>query len=265
MIDMYAIAKDEARLDESQCLVHDVSYPLKVCMCSITQLTTLINCLAKTGKTVLHVDSTGSVVRPVDKAFKTVYYYAGCVNFSGKVLSVMDFVSVQHDITTVTSFFSNVLLFKKKITARNLFSHIVIDFSQVLLHSVINAWCKTTIEMYLRRMFSFATKQRTNVKHATVHLCCSNFMHMVSGDLKKINVNGPLKNFCLQAMAVLLTCAEFDKFQSKVRHILNICLSPNQSMSVLDSISTIDDEITVFNSNDITNYDNSIVKENFPL
>lgn len=70
--DLYLITKEELNLEKTERYNQEISLPLKVYIYSHTQLKMLINKIPKKGCCILHIDSTGSVVRPLKDEYKTV-------------------------------------------------------------------------------------------------------------------------------------------------------------------------------------------------
>jgi len=117
--------------------------------------------------TTIHVDSTGSIVRPPQNSTKLTIYYYACVVRIGKIETVCpitDMVSATHDRETVTEWLKCLkdLVIAEDPSIWPHFKNVVTDFNWAFVHSISKAWnCKEIIFEYLDMCHRILTGRET--------------------------------------------------------------------------------------------------------
>ena len=161
-----------------------------------------------------YLDATSKVVRYPQAFTKyTVYFYALTVNINNRILAISEFLSAIQTQTEVM----NWLQVSRKAwlgvgTTWPLFSMIVVDWSYVLINSVLFAFNNLTLKVYLRVSYSLVTKkiQSSDTKHLVhVHICCAHFIKTITKDVAAVVSNKKLRFSVNKIMSTLITCTEY--------------------------------------------------------
>jgi len=140
--DAVSMAKEHRWLNMK--VSESIEEPFNVTWASQQQLAIVQNLFKQGVLTTIHVNSTGSVVRPPQNSIKlTIYYYACVVRISKieTVCPLTDMVSATHDKETVTKWLK---CFKDLVIAKYPsvwppFKNVVADFSWAFMHGISKA------------------------------------------------------------------------------------------------------------------------------
>ena len=141
----------------------------------------------------LHIDAIGSVVRKL-KDQKPVYVYA-MVFKAGEdpsdVLPLSGALLCNQAACSISSYFNCVLSQLALRSKNTLPSFVVIDFSTIVLNSVLSSFNVETVRSYLRRCFhtlNFAYTAAESRDTTFVRLCCAHVMQAFSRSLCQIKL-----------------------------------------------------------------------------
>ncbi|KAL5236051.1 hypothetical protein ACI65C_003461 [Semiaphis heraclei] len=186
--DVVLMAKEHPWLNMK--VPENIEEPFSVTWASQQQLAIVESLFKKGGLTTIHVDSTGSVVRPPQNSTKLTIYYYACVVRIGKIETVCpitDMVSATHDRETVTEWLKCLkeLVIAKDPSVWPPFKNVVTDFSWAFMHGISKAWNdKETIFEYLDMCHRILTGRETLSSCTVVITSCTN--HYVKNILNHV-------------------------------------------------------------------------------
>ncbi|KAL5237076.1 hypothetical protein ACI65C_004486 [Semiaphis heraclei] len=186
--DVVILAKEHPWLNMK--VPESIEEPFIVTWASQQQLAIVQNLFKQGVLTTIHVDSTGSVVRPPQNSTKLTIYYYACVVCIGKIETVCpitDMVSATHDRETVTEWLKGLkdLIIAKDPSIWPPFKNVVTDFSWAFMHGISKAWNgKETIFEYLDMCHRILTGRETLSSCTVVITSCTN--HYVKNILNHV-------------------------------------------------------------------------------
>ena len=102
----------------------------------------------------LHLDATGSIVRKIEKFHKRILYYALVVRHPEAQISPLplaEMLTSEHTNVEITHFLSKWSYnLKKDLNKQTTISHVEVDFSWPMLHSVCNCFNTQSLDLYLK-------------------------------------------------------------------------------------------------------------------
>ena len=183
---------------------------------------------------ILHLDATGSVVRKIDKFHKRILYYALIVRHPEAQISPLplaEMLSSEHTNVEIIHFlnkwFYNVkLLLTKETTV----THVEVDFSWPMLHSVCNCFNGESQDMYLIACWERISPDEicTHAIKTVLHICSAHIINRFSYKIERKltkNLNKETERFIMFVMARLISCSTLDELNQLFTSLCMLCLS----------------------------------------
>ncbi|XP_050548027.1 uncharacterized protein LOC126909632 isoform X2 [Daktulosphaira vitifoliae] len=191
--------------------------------------------LSKSGKfKTLHIDATGSLVRPPNEKKETIYYYAAIVQIDKieNICPVTEMISSTHDRLTIESWLTS---FKEKIINEvglswPPFKNVVTDFSWAFMHGISKAWNnKNNIFEYLDLCHQVLTKK--NVKFpdndVVVSTCSNHYIKNVIKHAKTIFDDESKAYYVSKCVGLVFDMDNYEEIKNWFRLLSRILLSKN--------------------------------------
>lgn len=237
--------------------------PFFVFICSKEQLD-VCKFLKKQGPLTLHLDSTGSVVRPPPSLQKKVFYYAGVIHIPSlkRVFPVMEMINSNHDAISIGQWFLEI----KKIALVErlkwpIFDKIVVDFSFALLNAICHYWLHyKDLLTYINTCYAFIV-QGIGTLECTLHVCCCHFAKIIRDDVNKFMRNLKKREIIKEAIFSLFNMDDLENMKLWFYHFTILTMSPTGTTEVQNSLKFISN--LACNSTDTFDFDVIETKDNY--
>ena len=177
---------------------------------------------------ILHMDSTGSVVRkPTGIICKRIFYYAIVMKSGESILPVAEMISAQHDVPSISVFLKRYRHFVESSIHKWPFKMVVVDWSWALINSVMKEWNNTSITEYLKHTYLCLTNDTyINSDFTVVQTCYSHFMKRVSNNLdKKFKNYKNKKSIIMEGVAAMALCRTLDELNEVFDEVMTILVA----------------------------------------
>lgn len=168
----------------------------------------------KDGGCVVHIDSTGSIVREI-KGQKRPYYYS--VILADHSIPVCEFITTCHRgawLMSLLEFFCSHSQLQNN--GRRANPHIIVlDFSFALINCVMLAFNKCKLLMYLQAAWKFLSGQQKRFVMTIVKLCCAHFMKAAANRLVRLEKKKGIRKAVLVVIAALQRCRSLSDAANK--------------------------------------------------
>lgn len=179
--------------------------PLKVILHTTDQLK-----LAKKAE-ILHIDATGSVVRPSIYTKHNIYLFSvvpAMLTTDIPTVAVSDFLTERCRVEEIVYWLMSIHCGVNRVTNTlvdccDYRKIIVCDFSWAIIHSVITVFCRSRLDQYLHSMFR-RLRAHLNLSQPTLFICSSHLLARVSRTVSGFKKPNHKKLF-LSCFASLIT------------------------------------------------------------
>ncbi|XP_048512535.1 uncharacterized protein LOC125501306 [Athalia rosae] len=219
-----------------------VSLPLTAMMFTEAQL----EIIEKSKGTVVHLDTTGSVVRkPPHLNYKRIYYYIIVTKHKESVIPIAEMVTSEHNINSIATFLKKYRFFvQQKLHAWPFVAAVVVDWSWALMNAIFSEWNHMTVGEYLNMAYKYITIGQRPKNVVIVQSCCAHFMKRISMIIKKdFSQFQRKKSFLLECVAIMMLCRGMQELLQVFTHFVKAVSSPDEvdarnSLIVLAEIVT---------------------------
>ena len=204
------------------------------------------------GRTILHLDATGSLVRKLEGIFselerKKILYYVLVLphKTKGKMcLPVAEMVSSSHNTLTIASWLSRFVHDVRKLSRhRNMGFIIVTDFSWAQIHAAITAFNMTNLPDYFMKVYKILEGKMNQAEienFSIIHLCAAHFMKMIADKAAHSVKNSKLRRFFLFCIARLIECTQLFSAKSLYRNMCIVFLVRQQTTATDKAIEELE-------------------------
>ncbi|KAF0768249.1 ULP PROTEASE domain-containing protein [Aphis craccivora] len=148
--------------------------------------------LNKLKPVTLHVDATGTVIRPTTlkkkKQEKRLLYYAAVIKANDHMMPVAEFVSTDQSTTAISSWLYAFKLFatERGFDLSDLIANVTSDFSTAIIKSLAQTFneCKDVID-YLDQCYDYLYVNKPMKSKIILNLCCCHLVKNISDDVFK--------------------------------------------------------------------------------
>jgi len=175
----------------------------------------------------LYIDATGSVIRKIPNIGKKPFYYCLSVKGNGKgnpPLPLTQFISCGHAIKHVCPWLIEFFQEFRKYSTKNVFK-IEMDFSWVLIHSVLLAVNKESLNDYLTRAYQISTNKNLENEKTVVHLCAAHCIKNVANKASELTKDTGLRELCCYSFARMLNANDLKTIDEIFENLCNLLLS----------------------------------------
>lgn len=172
------------------------------------QITAYLQSVKGKRNSVLHFDSTGSVIKKVPNQ-KQPYYYS--LVLEDVSIPAVDFITTRHNATWICGLLE---IFLYSVRECNGGKHaqpsvIVTDFSYALIYAALFAFNKMTIISYLRATYNDCISANPQKRKSYTHvcICCAHMMKAVASRLVRIEHSKEKRKACLVIFSRLQRCS----------------------------------------------------------
>ena len=182
---------------------------------------------------ILHLDSTGSVIRKLPFATNEgpIYYYA--LVLEGEIsMPVAEFISSSHTVADVSYFLTKWLGDVSKLfPSVQSPTALVVDQSFCLLNAVAKSFTNhASIWQYVHGCYPCIV-ERLKMPNPYILLCFSHLIKCFLGHLKTTLLVKVAKDFIMRCLVVFTRLTSFDDVLSAALHLFTILLSSSQSVA----------------------------------
>ena len=229
--------------------------------------------LNKLKPVTLHVDATGTVIRPTTlkkKQEKRLLYYAAVIKANDHMMPVAEFISTDQSTTAISSW---LYAFKRFATEHgfdvsDLIANVTSDFSTAIIKSLAQAFngCKDVID-YLDQCYDYLYENKQMKSKIILNLCCCHLVKNISDDVFKYYgaVGKNNKNKDLARIIVGFVTPAFDLKMANdldkwFKALCTVILSPYQNGDVQKSVDYLlklnSSDMSVLNSKEYKDFEN---------
>lgn len=158
---------------------------------------------------------------------KDPYYFAGVISLNGSYFPICEMHTSLHDSATITNFLVN---FRSKYTKLigkwPCFEMVVTDCSWAMIHGILLAFNKCSIEYYLHAMYDIAFGKNEHQQFVKLKLCATHFFKKICEKLKEKFAVKKVRNFYKSAIVKLINSSTFAEFLFYANNLLTLLDSP---------------------------------------
>ncbi|KAK5649972.1 hypothetical protein RI129_001001 [Pyrocoelia pectoralis] len=197
--------------------IQSVALPLHVCLFSKRQL----QILSQNGKSTLHFDATGSLVRDLNfnRQGKRIFYYAGVIQVNGTILPMLELITNAHGTESITSFLTN----------------------WASINSIINSFNQMSVSNYLNLVYNYLIENNMTSMNGVVriNICCAHFMHIIVRRVKSMNVGKKVGAVILDGVGQLVMCSSMNEIRDCFIQLMIVLLYPYETIDVHKAITKL--------------------------
>lgn len=240
--------------DKDKKYLQKASNPMEAQLYSNEQINLLAN-----GPQHLYFDATGTLVRPPqchNHDCKRCFYYAGVIKVGGKIVPIMELITIKHDTASLICFLTNVMatIGSHKPRIKLPFSSVTIDWSWPSIHAIMIAFNNITFIEYLN--IKYYNKE---IELIPVFICYSHFIKIIADQIKKrFNSNYVLSSFLKDIFRVMANCTSVTDLDSVFCMFIQICCSEFSNKCVATKLKELGQ---ILKTERVENLDESDEKE----
>ena len=208
-------------------------------------------------KVIVHLDSTGSIIRKINSSQKRVFYYALTIRHpevTTSPLPLAEMISSAHSSAEISYFLHKWSLDSKKVLSREInIGHVEIDYSWALIHSVCNAFIKSDIFTYLEKCWKLLFSQEEVCMQFGVilHLCSAHLINGIAFNVnKKFKLSKPVRKLFLHTIGYMINCTQMINLDSVFMDLCYVFLNRNFNKNVEKHIQNLESFISYSKSCD---------------
>ena len=178
---------------------------------------------------ILRGDATGNICRATECGdYKRILYYAFVVFVCGNALPVLEFIICEHNVMGISIALKRFrgLIEAMESVSWPYFEIVIVDWSWVIIHSILIEWKDTNIYEYFKLTCNYVThgtpypEKWTIVHHSAVH-----FLKRVSN---KIDVDKSFvgKDFVMDCMAFMVRAQNLEELDAIFDRMMTVLVTP---------------------------------------